>query len=187
MTGASDDDLGHGFAKGDEACLAEAYRRWGALVFTVVRQAVGDAEEAKDVTQQVFVGAWRGREGYDPRRGSLKTWLMGITRRKIADALTRRSRHLRDVEAAAGAASGGEGARTPLADTVVDRVLLHDELERLPDPQRVVLRLAFFEDLTQAQIAERSGLPLGTVKSCTRRGLIRLRRRLEVDGGASDG
>lgn len=186
VTSASEDDLGHGFAQGDEACLSEAYRSWGALVFTVVRRAVGDVEEAKDVTQQVFVAAWRGRAGYDPQRGSLKTWIMGITRRKIADALTRRSRHLRDIDAVASSTPESDTRQASLADAVVDNVLLNDELERLPKPQQVVLRMAFFEDLTQAQIAERSGLPLGTVKTYTRRGLIRLKRRLEVDGGAHE-
>ncbi|MER6346555.1 RNA polymerase sigma factor [Streptomyces sp. NPDC001595] len=185
MTSASDDELARGFAEGDESCLTEAYRRWGALVFTVVTRRLGDAEEAKDVTQQVFVGAWRGRRGYDPRRASLKTWIMGITHKKVADAHAHRSRHLRDLEAATGATAvaHSQEQRSP-SDSVVDHLLLVDELERLPEQQQTVLRLAFFEDLTQAQIAERTGLPLGTVKTHTRRGLMRMKHRLEVDGEA---
>ncbi|MER7575781.1 sigma-70 family RNA polymerase sigma factor [Streptomyces sp. NPDC126514] len=185
MTSASDEQLGRGFVEGDEACLTEAYRRWGALVFTLAARKLGDAEEAKDVTQQVFVGAWRSRKGFDPQRGSLKTWILGITQKKVADALTRRSRHLRDVEAVTAASSTGQQQEQPTpSDGVLDFVLLTDELEKLPEQQQTVLRMAFFEDLTQAQIAERTGLPLGTVKSHTRRGLMRLKNRLEVDGGA---
>ncbi|MFC7846595.1 RNA polymerase sigma factor [Streptomyces sp. NPDC001046] len=184
MKSVSEEDLGRGFADGDESCLNEAYRRWGALVFTVASRKLGDPEEAKDVTQQVFVGAWRGRKNYDARRGSLKTWLMGITHKKVADQLTRRSRHLRDIEAVLTAAGSGVPQQEGPAESVLDIVLLTDELEKLPEQQRTVLRMAFYEDLTQAQIAERTGMPLGTVKSHTRRGLIRMKNRLEVDGGA---
>ncbi|MFD6288317.1 sigma-70 family RNA polymerase sigma factor [Streptomyces sp. NPDC060205] len=185
MSSLSDEHLGHGFADGDESCLNEAYRRWGALVFTVASRKLGDAEEAKDVTQQVFVGAWRGRKGYDPQRGSLKTWIMGITHNKVVDALTRRSRHLRDVAAVGSeAAAEASGQHVSPSDSVLDYVLLTDEIERLPEPQQTVLKMAFYEDLTQTQIAERTGLPLGTVKSHTRRGLMRMKNRLEVDGEA---
>lgn len=184
MSTRSDEELGQGFADGDESCLNEAYRRWGALIFTVATKRLGDTEEAKDVTQQVFVGAWRGRKSYDPQRGSLKTWLMGITHKKVADALIRRSRHQRDIEAVTVAGAAEVTRQDAPTDSVVDFVVLADELDRLPQHQRTVLEMAFYEDLTQAQIAQRTGLPLGTVKSNTRRGLMRMKKRLEVDGGA---
>ncbi|MFC8589118.1 RNA polymerase sigma factor [Streptomyces sp. NPDC057217] len=175
-----DGDLGEGFTKGDEACLSEAYRRWGPLVHSVAARRLGDPEEAKDVTQQVFVGAWKNRGTFDPRRGSLKTWLVGITHKKVADAFDRRSRHLRDVDAVTTAAD--RSARpAPVTDTLLDHMVLTKEMEGLPDQQRLVLELAFYEDLSQTQIAERTGLPLGTVKSHTRRGLMRLKKRLEAD------
>ncbi|MFE7855388.1 RNA polymerase sigma factor [Streptomyces sp. NPDC057403] len=181
----SDDLLAQGFADGDEACLNEAYRRWGALLFTIALRRMGDSEEAKDVTQQVFVGAWRGRKGFDRDRGSLKTWLVGITYKKIADALERRSRALRDQEAAAEFASLDRKADpVTTADTVVDHIVIMDELGQLPAPQQAVLRMAFYDGLSQSQIAERTGMPLGTVKSHTRRGMMRLKHRLEVDGEA---
>ncbi|MFF8952495.1 RNA polymerase sigma factor [Streptomyces sp. NPDC014940] len=181
----SDDLLAQGFAEGDEACLTEAYRRWGALLFTIAFRKLGDSEEAKDVTQQVFVGAWRGRQGFDHDRGSLKTWLVGITHNKIADALERRSRNLRNHDAVATFASPADEANSAAtADAVVDHVVVMDELVQLPAPQQTVLRMAFYDDLSQSQIAERTGMPLGTVKSHTRRGMMRLKHRLEVDGEA---
>ncbi|MFC9343598.1 RNA polymerase sigma factor [Streptomyces sp. NPDC057020] len=183
VTTVPDDRLGQGFADGDEPCLKEAYRRWGALVYTVASRKLGDAEEAKDVTQQVFVGAWNSRKTFDPKRGSLKTWLMGITHKKIADALTRRSRNQRDVEALTSVTGIAEQS-APATESVVDHVVLTQELESLTEQQRLVLRMAFYEDLSQSQIAERTGLPLGTVKTHTRRGLMRLKKRLEVDGEA---
>ncbi|MGW5736358.1 MULTISPECIES: RNA polymerase sigma factor [Streptomyces] len=185
MTPPSDDHLGLGFADGDEACLSEAYRRFGALVFTVASRKLGDLEEAKDVTQQVFVGAWNSRKNFDPRRGTLKTWLMGITHNKVADALTRRTRLSRDRDALAVTLRSDETpSATGTAELIVDHVVLTDELDRLPPQQQKVLKLAFYEDLSQSQIAERTGLPLGTVKSHTRRGMQSLRKRLEVDDEA---
>ncbi|GGR69804.1 sigma-70 family RNA polymerase sigma factor [Streptomyces roseolus] len=183
VTTVTDHDLGEGFAKGDEACLAEAYRRWGALLYTIAARKLGDAEEAKDVTQQVFVGAWNSRSTFDPRRGSLKTWLMGISYKKVADAFDKRSRHLRNIEAAAVEASVPV-RHAPVTETLLDHMVLTREMEQLPDQQQLVLRMAFYDDLSQSQIAERTGLPLGTVKSHTRRGLMRLKKRLEVDGEA---
>ncbi|MGW2210699.1 RNA polymerase sigma factor [Streptomyces sp. NPDC001781] len=184
-TPLSDDLLADGFADGDEACLNEAYRRWGALLFTIASRKLGDPEEARDVTQQVFVGAWRGRKNFNRDRGSLKTWLVGITHKKIIDALERRSRHIRDQQAvAAFTVPDSGGHRTATADAVVDHIVVMDELDQLPAPQQTVLRLAFYEDLSQSQIAERTGMPLGTVKSHTRRGMMRLKHRLEVDSEA---
>lgn len=171
-----------GFLAGDEACLEAAHRRWRPLVYALARRSLGDAKEAEDVTQLVFLAAWRGRAGFRPDRGTLSGWLVGITRRKIADALSARTRR-NELVAAAGArmllqpADGGAGT-----EASIDRVLLADELSRLPAPQRRVLNLAFYDDLTQTQIAEFTGWPLGTVKSHARRGLHRLASRLRESG-----
>ncbi|WP_399881864.1 RNA polymerase sigma factor [Streptomyces sp. BBFR51] len=178
-----EDELARGMCAADEQAFAAVYRRWGSLVHTMASRSLGDTHEAEDVTQQVFLGAWRGRAGFRPDRGPLGAWLVGITRRKIADALTARTRRGVLLDAAAYDADARSCAQaTP--DDVLDRVLLVDALSRLPRRQREVLCLAFYEDLTQLQIAERTGMPLGTVKSHARRGLHRLRERIEQ--GATD-
>ena len=159
-----------------------AYERWAGLVHGLAARSLGSGPDAEDVTQQVFVSAWSGRAGYRPEAGPLAAWLVGITRHRIADAQARRAR---DAKARLAAVAVHEAAPTATVDsTAEDRVVLMDELSRLGQPQRGIIELAFFHDLTHDQIAARTGLPLGTVKSHIRRTLVRLRNRLEVDGAA---
>ncbi|MFD8427990.1 sigma-70 family RNA polymerase sigma factor [Streptomyces coelicoflavus] len=179
-----EEELARGLVGADEAAFAAIYRRWGSLVHTMATRSLGDTHEAEDVTQQVFIGAWRGRHGFRPERGALGAWLVGITRRKIVDALAARGRRLALVESAAQDLSPARLVQQA-PDEVLDRVLLVEALSRLPHAQREVLCMAFYEDLTQVQISERTGVPLGTVKSHTRRGLHRL--RTAVDQGDAHG
>ncbi|MFJ6913513.1 RNA polymerase sigma factor [Streptomyces sp. NPDC101133] len=173
-----EEELARGFVMADEEAFAAVYRRWGSLVHTMATRSLGDTHEAEDVTQQVFIGAWRGRHGFRPERGALVAWLVGITRRKIVDALAARGLRMALVESAAQDASPAHLVQQA-PDDVLDRVLLVEALSRLPHAQREVLCMAFYEDLTQVQISERTGVPLGTVKSHTRRGLHRLRTALD--------
>jgi RNA polymerase sigma-70 factor (ECF subfamily) len=176
-----DQEVGRRFAAGDEQALAWAYERWAGQVHGMAVRAFGPGPDAEDVTQQTFVSAWTGRAGYSAARGPLPAWLVGICRHKIADTWGRLDRQRRVTEAAAVEAP----LSTPAVDAVIaDRVLLLGELAQIGQPQRGIIELAFFEDLTHAQIADRTGIPLGTVKSHIRRTLERLRTRLEVDGAA---
>lgn len=173
------DRVAAGFAAGDEDCVALAYRRWRPLVHALARRSLGDEREAEDVTQQVFLAAWRGRSGYRPGPGGLGAWLTGITRHKVADALAARTRRAKAAEAAALVCAPARPEPATGPEGAVERVLVLGELARLPAAQQRVLRLAFYADLSQSQIADRTGLPLGTVKSHMRRALHVLRRSLE--------
>ncbi|MBY8878239.1 sigma-70 family RNA polymerase sigma factor [Streptomyces sp. PLK6-54] len=167
----------------DDAGWTAFHRRWRGLVHGLARQALGDAREAEDVTQQVFADAWRGRQGYAPERGTPAAWLVGITRRKVADAFAARTRQARVAAAAAAQLPAYEPYdSTAVPEAALDRVLLAEALHGLTADQRHVLHLAYYEDLTQTQIAQVTGWPLGTVKSHARRGLDRLRRCLEHEG-----
>jgi len=177
-----DAELGELFAAGDERALAWAYERLAGLVHGLACRALGQGPDAEDVTQQVFISAWNTRSGYYPEKGPLAAWIVGITRHRVADALARTRRDQRLTQAAA--ALGPPVAAQSFDGTATNRVVLLAELARIGQPQRGIMELAFFEDLTHEQIAERTGIPLGTVKSHIRRTLHRLRDRLEVEGAA---
>ncbi|HEX6196343.1 MAG TPA: sigma-70 family RNA polymerase sigma factor [Jiangellaceae bacterium] len=177
----ADAEIAEAFRHGDDLALARVYRRYASLVHTVALRALNNADEAAEVTQQVFIAAWQSRERYSPAGGTLAGWLMGITRHKIADAWSARERQRRAVDSAKAAYDRSE---TPASVSLTDRMLLVDELSRLGEPQGRILRLAFYDGLTHAEISEHLALPLGTVKSHIRRSLTHLRGRLEVDDAA---
>ncbi|GAA2706334.1 RNA polymerase sigma factor [Actinoplanes palleronii] len=180
----SEDELAGRWRDGDEKALRAAYERHGGAVLYLAQRMLGNRTDAEDVTQLTFVAAWTGRDTFDPERGTMLGWLLGIARRKAVDRLRSAARDVRVTETVRSQAAPPPDAReTP--DRVVDRLVVADELGRLPREQRRTLELAFFEDLTHPQIAEVTGLPLGTVKSHIRRGMANLRRRWEVDGAAS--
>ncbi|WP_329376753.1 sigma-70 family RNA polymerase sigma factor [Streptomyces sp. NBC_01351] len=173
------------FKEGDEESFAAAYHRWGGMVHTMAWRTTGDRDTAEDITQQVFFDAWLGRHRYDPQRGGPAAWLAGITRHKAMDALTRRNRSATSLRADLPEADRRpDPARSDGCEAALDRVLVLDALATLPVPQREVLCLAFYGGLTQVRIAERTGMPLGTVKSHTRKGLRSLRGTLGGTLGA---
>ena len=170
------------FHAGDELALAEIYARWSPLVYSLALRSLRDVTEAEEVTQRVFTGAWTSRHTFDPTRARLPAWLIGITRNKIADAHAVRIKQAR-LRSQMISVTHLEDKVEP-AD-LAERLLLADEMSRLDTVPEQVLRMAFYDDLTHVQIAERTGLPLGTVKSHIRRSLLKLRERLEVLADAS--
>jgi RNA polymerase sigma factor (sigma-70 family) len=171
------DDVEASFVAGDPDALRRAYDTHGRLVYTLCRRSLG-ADVARDVTQEVFAAGWFARRQYDPSRGSLGGWLVGIARNKIVDHLRAQSRRPSITEAPPG---GLPAVALTVAevDALADRLLLADALAQLPERPKRLIELAFFEQLTHPEIAERCELPIGTVKSDIRRGLARMRRHLE--------
>ena len=163
------------FERGDEHALKLAYDEHGSLIYTYCKRSLGP-ELAKDVTQEVFLAAWRARERFDSQRGSLAGWLMGIAKNKVIDQIRLTGRRVSTV---GGTDLVEVSATTEHVSALADRLLVSEAINSLPERSRKVLELAFFEDLTHAQIAERTDLPLGTIKSDIRRGLARMRRHLE--------
>ena len=165
--------------EGDETALEEIYDRWSALVHTFALRALRDPHDAEDVTQQVFVAAWRSRHTLTPSPSALPSWLIGIARHKISDVRAARSRDA-DRVAAVMARSDAHVATLESADAeIADRLVVRQAVQELPDPRRTIVFLAFWEQRSHAEIAETTGLPLGTVKSHVRRGLIHIHHQLE--------
>jgi RNA polymerase sigma factor (sigma-70 family) len=177
-----DQELAEHFRGGDEHALRIAYDRFGGAVLHLAQRVLGNRSDAEDVTQATFVAAWQGRQTFDPDRGSLLSWLLGIARRKAVDRIRTAVRENRITETIRALPEPAAPAETP--ERIVDRLVVADELAQLPAEQRRTLELAFYDDLTHPQISAVTGLPLGTVKSHIRRGMANLRRRWEVDGAA---
>lgn len=175
------DDVVDRFMTGDEGALAEIYTRWSPLVYSIALRSLGEVTEAEDVTQKVFVAAWTGRATYRPDRAKLPAWLVGITRNKVIDSHNARSKQSR---IRSQIAVNIDPAAIPEPMDVAERLIIAEEISRLDEVPQRVLRMAFYEDLTHMQIAERLQLPPGTVKSHIRRSLIKLKRRLEVRADA---
>jgi RNA polymerase sigma-70 factor (ECF subfamily) len=177
------------FRSGDEKALRALYDSHGSLIYTYCVRTVG-ANGAADVTQEVFISAWRSRENFDPDKGTFAGWLMTIAKRRCVDALRRTGRRpefATDIGSEANPAlalaasdvNGGlSSADLVSTERIADRMLLDDAIARLPPRARRAVELAFYEQLTHPEIAATTGTPLGTVKSDIRRALIEMRKQL---------
>jgi len=174
----ADDDLLRAVSRGDESALAALYDRYRLILFGLILRILHDRQEAEDVLQEAFLQVWRRANDFDPVRGRAFTWLVTIARSRALDRLRSLGSRSRFVEA------DEQVANDEVIDTAYDLVkaeegeIVRRALGQLPDEQRRTLLLAYFEGLTQAEIAERLGDPLGTVKTRMRSGLIKLRELL---------
>ena len=186
MTGRADDleQVVDAFRAGDARALAEVYARWSPLVYTLALRSCDTVADAEEVTRRVFTTAWTSRDSFDPGDASLAAWLIGITRDQVAALDVARDQQPRPTTRPAQAppASPADGVRPQPG--LVDQLKVLDELSHLDPVPRQVLQLALYDRLTHSQIAERLGLPAGTVRSQLRRGLAELRQQLEVRADA---
>jgi RNA polymerase sigma-70 factor (ECF subfamily) len=189
---------------GSEAALAAIYDRYVDAIFATASRLTADRQVAEEVVQETFLALWNRAELFDPSVGSLTAWLRTIARNRTVDRLRAAGRrpNLVPLSAASGedeqdgaaldrlvgtgtvlgGADVGLGPEGELAATEL-RQVLRDALADLPESERTAIVLAYREDLTQTEIAERLGWPLGTVKTRTRRALLRLREALAEELG----
>lgn len=168
-------------AAGDENALGELYDRWRNIVFALAARIVGDARDAEEVLEDAFWQAWRQAPRYDASRGTVGTWLLTIARSRALDRVRAQSRRL-PVDERLDAESELEpepDSGEPL-ERADERRIVRVALDELPKEQRQTLELAYFEGLSQSEIAKRTGEPLGTIKTRMRLALRKMRERLSV-------
>jgi len=164
-------------ADGRQEAMAELYDRFAPMLLGLARKVLKSQEDAEEVLQEALVHAWNRAAQYDASRSSVSTWLVMITRSRAIDRL--RSRKVSDRTVAevqresAPTHASAEGASRVLHDERRQRV--RQELAQIPDEQRQILELAFFGGLTQREIADQTGIPLGTVKTRTLLAMKKLR------------
>jgi RNA polymerase sigma-70 factor (ECF subfamily) len=172
--------------RGDQSAFDALYDRLSGPLYSLALRMLGDAADAQEALQDVFLQIWSRARTYDPQQSSVFSWTVLLTRSRVIDRLRARGRRLRvlvastDVEEdpteAADASTVESAADTTDKDDEAARV--RSLLNNLPSEQREAIELAFFTDLTHHEIAARLGQPLGTVKARIRRGLLKLRGRL---------
>jgi len=178
-------DLIRRIGAGDHAGFSEFYDRFSGLIYSTALRVLSDPDDAADVTQDVFFMLWEKAPMYDPSRGKPVTWVLTMTRNKAIDRLRSQMRRSRLMEEAR---EDSEKEELAVERTSLDRPDLSDESQllrtavmKLNEEQRVAIEMAYFNGLTQQEIASRLDEPLGTVKARIRRGIVRLRKLVGVE------
>ena len=170
-------------AAGDLAALEELYDRYRTMAYSLALRITADPAAAEDVVQDAFLGVWRNVARYVEGRGSVRTWFLSIVHHRAIDAIRRR----RPVTELPDPEAGTSPAALRLPDVWgevagrLDAAAIRRALAELTDVQREAIELGYFGGLTQQEIAERTGAPLGTVKSRVRLGLLALRAALSAE------
>ncbi|MHB8468790.1 MAG: RNA polymerase sigma factor [Gaiellaceae bacterium] len=173
--GASDADLLVRVAEHDREAFELLYRRYARSVFGIALRRLRDRQRAEDAVQETFTAVWRSAASYRPDRGPAAPWLYAVARNAIVDRLRSRTDPVAEVPETAAAGPGP--ADRAEASYVSWRV--HRALEELPEKEREVVELAYWSELSQSEVAQFLGIPLGTVKTRTRSALAHLAGLLE--------
>ena len=184
-TGVPDDaQLLRQMAAGNEQALGAFYDRWHAHVHAVVLRVLRSADDVEDVVEEAFWQAWRQAGRYESARGAVQTWILTIARSRALDRVRMTSRRREErIEGESGEQVlqlAAEGDPSMDAEAAERRKLLLAAMKDLPDEQREALELGYFGGLSQSEIADRTGYPLGTVKTRMRLAMQKLRGSLQV-------
>jgi len=174
-----DNRLADRIADGDEQALRDLYERCSRPVFSLLLRQLGDRTAAEDVQQQVFTEVWQKASNFDPARGSLLGWIMAIARSRAIDHSRKRVPEPKDPGRTAELA--GHDPDQGEIDRLIDSFQFTQLLEELPPEQADLIRFRFQNELSQSEISEKTGIPLGTVKSRMVSGLGRLRTLMEAE------
>jgi RNA polymerase sigma-70 factor (ECF subfamily) len=170
----SDLALATAIRSGDQAAMGALYDRYSSIVYAVALRVLQDTGAAEDVLQEIFMQLWRNPGAFDASRGNMAAWLAVIARHRAIDSLRRRrpENDIADVVVSVEPDLASDADRSRAMDKV------RGALQAMPSPQRSALEMAYFEGLTHVEIAEKTGEPLGTIKTRIRAGLVSLRKVL---------
>jgi RNA polymerase sigma-70 factor (ECF subfamily) len=173
----TDEELLERVAAGDRDAFGDLYRRYARAVLGLALRRLGDRGRAEDAVQEAFTSVWRSARSYRPERGRAAPWLYAVARNAIADRWRARSEPPVEPEDS----PSDEPGPADLAEQSWVAWRVHRALEELPETERTVVELAYWSELSQSEISEFLGVPLGTVKTRTRSGLRRLAEALEEE------
>jgi RNA polymerase sigma-70 factor, ECF subfamily len=180
---AQDRRLIDGVRRGEESAFRGLFGRYAATAKALALRVVRQPHLAEEIVQEAFLTLWRQPEGYDPSRGSVRAWLLGMVHHRAVDLVRREeSQRRRSADMGAGLREEADDPAQDVAaalDRPAERERVREALAALPDEQREVLTLMYFDGLTQTEVAARSGLPLGTVKSRCLLGMRRMRAAMQ--------
>ena len=174
----SDEALVALVARSDDLALAELYDRHGRVAFGLALRVLRDRGLAEDTVQEAFLAVWRNAGRFMAERSKASTWILMLVHRRAVDRVRREARRTVEPLDAAPEDAGGPSAEEA-AWLSLERSRVREALKTLPDPQREAIELAFYAGFTQSELAERLGVPLGTIKSRIFAGLARLRELLQ--------
>ncbi len=184
LTIESDSVLASRVAAGDAGSLEELYNRYGVQVFSMAYGILRDYALAEDLAQEVFMALWTRAGRFDAAKGVFRHWFLHLAHNRVIDEVRRRRRvALMDADKAPEDATLGLVSSGDTADEAITAVLAgeaREALRALPEEQRVVIVMAYLEGATQQEIAQRTGTPLGTVKTRLRLGLSKLRQTMNA-------
>jgi len=169
-------------AGGDEQSLAQLYDRTSGLVYGLALRILREATSAEDITLEVYMQVWRTAQSYDPARGTVSAWLVTLARSRAIDWL--RSKHRRRMETPLHEATNLQDSRPGPEHVTIEAGQarrVQDAMAVLPTEQRHLINLAYFSGMSHSEIADRTELPLGTVKTRIRLGMLRLRELLGAE------
>ncbi len=183
LEAASDPALVAAVAAGDATALGLLYDRFSGMLLGLAHRVLGDASDAEEILQEAFLQVWNQAGRYDPGRSSVSTWLVLITRSRAIDRLRSRKVKDRTLLGVQQEERGGHTSPEGVGDVLRQqrRRRLRREMAQLPPEQRQVLEMAFFRGMTQSEIAERTGTPLGTVKTRSLLAMRKLRQAMSDD------
>jgi RNA polymerase sigma-70 factor (ECF subfamily) len=172
-------------AQGDQAAVAECIDQFGALVWAIARRLSPNRDDAEDAVQEIFVDVWKSAARFDPAQGTEKVFITTIARRRLIDRLRRHSQlpefaPTEELDVVGWAEPGTRGEISVEAERAAEAVA------RLKPDQQKVIELAVLHGLSHSEIAAKTGMPLGTVKTQMRRGLIQVRELMRIDGVADE-